>query len=104
MRAACMKRAVGITKRILPNTVILRRTVSLDVIHVWKAERFDPDTLLKFYKDNGAKIFMALANHHDNFDLYDSKYQPWNSVAIGPKQDLIGGWAKAARKTVCASA
>ena len=53
---------------------------------------------MKFYKDNGAKIFMALANHHDNFDLYDSKYQPWNSVALGPKKDLIGGWAKAARK------
>ena len=69
-----------------------------DVIRVWKAERFDPDQLVKFYKDNGAKIFMALANHHDNFDLYDSKYQPWNAVALGPKKDLIGGWAKAARK------
>ena len=69
-----------------------------DVIRVWKAERFDPDTLLKFYKDNGAKIFMALANHHDNLDLYDSKYQSWNSVALGPKKDLIGGWAKAAKK------
>ena len=69
-----------------------------DVIRVWKAERFDPDTLVKFYKDNGAKTFMALANHHDNLDLYDSKYQPWNSVALGPKKDLIGGWAKAARK------
>jgi alpha-L-fucosidase len=69
-----------------------------DVIHVWKAANFDPDKLLKFYKDNGAKIFMALANHHDNFDLYDSKYQAWNSVAIGPQKDLIGGWAKAARK------
>jgi alpha-L-fucosidase len=69
-----------------------------DVIRVWKAERFDPDTLLKFYKDNGAKYFMALANHHDNFDNWNSKYQPWNSVALGPKQDLIGGWAKAARK------
>jgi alpha-L-fucosidase len=69
-----------------------------DVIHVWKAEHFDPDTLLKFYKDNGAKIFMALANHHDNFDNFNSKYQPWNSVAVGPQKDLIGGWAKAARK------
>lgn len=69
-----------------------------DVIHQWKATRFDPDSLVKFYKDNGARIFMALANHHDNFDLYDSKFQPWNSVAIGPKKDLVGGWAKAARK------
>jgi alpha-L-fucosidase len=69
-----------------------------DVIHVWKAEHFDPDKLLKFYKDNGAKYFMALANHHDNFDLWNSKYQPWNSVNVGPHKDLIGGWAAAARK------
>jgi alpha-L-fucosidase len=69
-----------------------------DVIHVWKAEHFDPDDLLKFYKNNGAKYFMALANHHDNFDNFNSKYQPWNSVALGPQKDLIGGWAKAARK------
>ena len=38
-----------------------------------------------------------MANHHDNFDMFDSKYQPWNSVAIGPKKDIVGGWAKAAR-------
>ncbi len=69
-----------------------------DVIHEWKAEHFDPDTLLKFYKQNGAKYFMALANHHDNFDLWNSEYQPWNSVNVGPQKDLIGGWAKAARK------
>jgi alpha-L-fucosidase len=69
-----------------------------DVIHQWKAANFNPDQLLKFYKENGAKYFMALANHHDNFDLFDSKFQPWNSVALGPQKDLIGGWAKAARK------
>lgn len=69
-----------------------------DVIRVWKAENFDPDKLLKFYKECGAKYFMALANHHDNFDNFDSKHQPWNSVALGPQKDLIGGWARAARK------
>jgi alpha-L-fucosidase len=69
-----------------------------DVIRRWKAEHFDPDRLLAFYKKNGARYFMALANHHDNFDLWDSKYQPWNSVAMGPKRDIIGEWAKAARK------
>ena len=69
-----------------------------EVIHEWKAAKFDPDKLLAFYKKNGAKYFMALANHHDNLDLFNSKYQPWNSVAVGPQKDLIGGWAKAARK------
>lgn len=69
-----------------------------DVIHQWKAEKFAPDELLKFYKKTGAKYFMALANHHDNLDNFNSKFQPWNSVAVGPKKDLIGGWAAAARK------
>ena len=69
-----------------------------EVIHAWKAEKFNADDLLSFYKENGAKYFMALANHHDNFDNYNSKYQPWNSVNVGPHKDLIGEWAAAARK------
>ena len=69
-----------------------------DVIPTWKAEHFDPAALIAIYKDAGAKFFVALANHHDNFDNFDSKYQPWNAVALGPKKDLIGAWAKAARE------
>ena len=68
-----------------------------DVIHTWKAENWDPAHLLSLYKRAGAKYFVALANHHDNFDNFDSRYQPWNAVAYGPKKDLIGGWAKATR-------
>jgi alpha-L-fucosidase len=69
-----------------------------EVICEFKAENWNPEKLLALYKRAGAQYFFALANHHDNFDLYDSKYQPWNAVNLGPKQDLIGGWAKAARK------
>lgn len=69
-----------------------------DVIHEFKAENWDPEKLMALYKRAGAKYFFALANHHDNFDNYDSKYQPWNSVNMGPKRDLIGGWERAARK------
>lgn len=68
------------------------------VINTWKAENWDPAHLLSLYKRAGAKYFVALANHHDNFDNFDSTYQPWNSVAYGPKKDLIGGWAKATRE------
>jgi alpha-L-fucosidase len=68
-----------------------------DVINSWKAEKFSPDELVALYKRAGAQYFFAMANHHDNMDLWDSKYQPWNSVATGPKKDLIDGWAKAAR-------
>src|SRR5262249_40409015 len=53
-----------------------------DVIHQWKAAHFDPDTLLHFYKDSGAKYFMALANHHDNFDNFNSRYHDCNSLAV----------------------
>lgn len=68
-----------------------------DVIHAWQAENWDPDKLVALYKQAGAQYFFAMANHHDNFDNYDSKYQPWNAVNMGPRKDLIGGWAKAAR-------
>jgi alpha-L-fucosidase len=70
-----------------------------DVINVWKADNWNPDELVNLYKDSGAKYFMAMANHHDNLDLYDSKFQPnWNSTKMGPKKDIIAGWEKAARK------
>ncbi len=69
-----------------------------EVANSWKGEHFDPDALLQFYKTNGAKYFMALANFHDNFDNWNSKYQPWNSVNVGPHKDVIGLWAAAARK------
>jgi hypothetical protein len=48
-----------------------------DVIHTWKADQFDPEKLLALYKRAGAQYFFAMANHHDNFDMWDSKYQPW---------------------------
>jgi alpha-L-fucosidase len=68
-----------------------------DVIHEWKAENWEPEKLVSLYKRAGAQFFVAMANHHDNFDNWDSKYQPWNSAAMGPQKDLMAGWAKAAR-------
>ncbi|MFC4210256.1 alpha-L-fucosidase [Pedobacter lithocola] len=68
-----------------------------DVINEWKADKWEPEALLEMYKKAGAEYFFALANHHDNFDLYPNKYQPWNSTKFGPKKDLIGGWAEAAK-------
>lgn len=69
-----------------------------DILPLFKAEKWDPDKLVERYKRLGAQYFFVLGNHHDNFDLWDSKYQEWNSVNIGPKKDLIDGWAKAAKK------
>lgn len=50
------------------------------------------------FKKTGARYFFAMGNHHDNMDLWDSKYQSWNSVNMGPKRNVLGEWEKAARK------
>ena len=76
----------------------LKKVGFKEVINDWKAEKWDPNRLVELYKRVGAQYFFAMANHHDNMDLWDSKYQPWNSVNMGPKKDLIAGWAEAARK------
>ncbi len=70
----------------------------LDVINEWKAPKWDPDKLVALYKRVGAQYFFAMGNHHDNMDLWDSKYQPWNSVNMGPKRDILAEWEKAARR------
>lgn len=68
-----------------------------DVIHSWKAERWDPQALVALYKRAGAEYFVAMANHHDNLDLWDSRHQPWNSTAVGPKRNVVAEWAEAAK-------
>ena len=57
-----------------------------------------PEELMARYRKAGARIFVALANHHDGFDCWNSKHHPWNSVSVGPRRDVVGGWAEQARK------
>ncbi len=68
-----------------------------DIVKLWRAERFDPERLIALYKAAGARYFTAMAVHHDNFDCWNSRHHRWNSVEVGPKQDIVGLWAKAAR-------
>jgi alpha-L-fucosidase len=68
-----------------------------EVLRDWNPKKLDPAKLTKIYRDAGAKYLMIQGVHHDNYDLWNSKCQPWNSVNIGPKRDLIGEWAKACR-------
>ncbi len=69
-----------------------------DIIPLWKAERWNPDQLMALYKKVGARYFVSMATHHDNFFLWDSKIHKWNSVKMGPKKDVVGLWQKAAQK------
>jgi alpha-L-fucosidase len=69
-----------------------------DVIQTWKAERFEPDELIRRYKKAGAKYFMSMGVHHDNFDLWNSTHTRWNAAKMGPKTDVVGRFAAAARR------
>jgi alpha-L-fucosidase len=69
-----------------------------DIARNWVIDRWKPKELMDLYVEMGARYFMAMAAHHDNFDNFDSKYQPWNSVKVGPKVDIVGTWEKAARQ------
>jgi alpha-L-fucosidase len=69
-----------------------------DIIPLWKAEKWDPDRLMRIYKRAGARCFGCSATHHDNFDLWNSKFQRWNAVNFGPKKDVVGIWQQSAAK------
>ncbi|HKX31321.1 MAG TPA: alpha-L-fucosidase [Blastocatellia bacterium] len=69
-----------------------------DVIPTWRADRFDPDYLMSLYQKAGAKYFVSMGVHHDNFDLWNSRHNRWNSVQMGPRKDIVGLFRKAALK------
>jgi len=69
-----------------------------DIIPLWKAEKFDPDRLMALYKAAGARYFVSMACHHDNFDLWASKHHRWNAAEMGPRRDIVAAWQKAAKK------
>jgi alpha-L-fucosidase len=69
-----------------------------DVIALWKAEKFDPESLMEQYAAAGAKYFVSMGVHHDNFDLWNSRHHRWNALAMGPKRDIVGAWRDAARR------
>ena len=68
-----------------------------DIIPLWKAECFNPARLMKLYKAAGARYFVSMGVHHDNFDLWNSTHHEWNAVKMGPKRDIVGAWQEAAR-------
>jgi alpha-L-fucosidase len=69
-----------------------------DLIPLWKAENFDPEALVTMFKEAGARYFTPVAVHHDNFDLWDSRYNKWNAVNMGPEKDIIGMFRNATLK------
>jgi alpha-L-fucosidase len=69
-----------------------------DLIPLWKAAKWNPEQLMQLYKKAGARYFVTMGSHHDNFFLWNSRIHKWNSVNMGPHKDVVGLWQKAAKK------
>ena len=67
----------------------LRNLASKIFIPMFKAEKFDPQAWARLFKEAGARYVVPVAEHHDGFALYNSTFNPWNSVKIGPKRDIV---------------
>ncbi|MGW1164643.1 alpha-L-fucosidase [Streptomyces sp. NPDC002550] len=58
---------------------------------------FDPDAWAQLFLDAGARFAGPVAEHHDGFSMWNSQANEWNSVAKGPKLDLLHLFATAIR-------
>lgn len=70
-----------------------------DFIPLFTAENFDPDEWVALFERAGARYFFPVAEHHDGFQMYASELSKFNSVAMGPKRDILGELKQAAAKT-----
>nr|WP_246229508.1 alpha-L-fucosidase [Mucilaginibacter humi] len=69
-----------------------------DIIPLWKAEKWDPEKLMALYKKAGAKYFVSMGSHHDNFFLWKSQLHKWNAFNMGPHKDVVGAGKRRHKK------
>lgn len=68
-----------------------------DVLRNWNPTALNPAALTDAYYNAGARFLFVQGVHHDQFDNWNSKYQPWNSVNLGPHRDILNEWKTAVR-------
>jgi alpha-L-fucosidase len=66
-----------------------------DFIPLFTAKNFDPDEWAELFKNAGAQFAGPVAEHHDGFAMWNTKYSEWNAAKMGPKRDVVGELAKA---------
>jgi len=73
-----------------------------DFAPLFRAELWNPDDWARMFKNAGAQYVVLTSKHHDGFCLWptQSPYKKnYNSLAVGPKRDLVGDLTTAVRKT-----
>lgn len=68
-----------------------------DLLRAWNPIGLKPSEQVALFRDAGARFLFIQGVHHDNFDNWNSRYQPWNSMRLGPRRDLLSEWTSAAR-------
>jgi alpha-L-fucosidase len=68
-----------------------------DVIRAWNPTNYNPAGLAQLYYNAGARFVLVQGVHHDNFDNWNSHYNPWNEMNFGPKHDTLAEWTNACR-------
>ena len=68
-----------------------------DVIRAWSPTNYSPAGLAQLYYNAGARFVLVQGVHHDNFDNWNSRYNPWNMMNFGAKRDTMAEWANALR-------
>jgi len=61
-----------------------------DLIPMFTADKFDAEEWAILFKKAGARFAGPVAEHHDGFAMWDTKYSEWNAAKMGPKRDIVG--------------
>lgn len=69
-----------------------------DFIPMFTGEKFNADEWADLFQKAGARFAGPVAEHHDGFSMWDTRYSEWNAVKMGPKRDVVGELAKAIKK------
>jgi len=69
-----------------------------DLVPKFTAGRFDADRWATLFKQSGARYAGPLAEHHDGFAMYDSRFGRWDAAARGPQRDVLGALATSIRE------
>ena len=67
-------------------------------VPMFRAENWDPDRWAELYRRAGADFTGMAAEHGDGFVLWDSEFDQFNAMDMGPKRDLLGEMFEAARR------
>ena len=68
-----------------------------DVVNAWSPTNYSPAGMAQLFYNAGARFVLVQGVHHDNFDNWNSRYNPWNMMNFGAKRDTMAEWTNALR-------